>query len=100
MKNVIAFATISACVLVLSGGAALAGQPGHNPATGAGANCATAANSAPSDGAAEATGSPFNTTTGGVAGGHYAGSTLPLSSPHAFSNYDIACVKAQVPQVP
>jgi hypothetical protein len=105
MKNVRAFTTISACLLILSGGAALAanppgtGEPGHNPTTGTGANCATAATSSPSAGAAGASGSPFNTTTGGVSGGNYAGSpgSNPLSANpmHAFSNYDVACTQVK-----
>jgi hypothetical protein len=109
MKHVIAFATISACLLVLSGGAALAGnpagtgEPGNNPTnpTGPGANCANLPAGLPSTGATNATGSPFNTS--GTAGGHYAGSptggnTSPQSQANlanAFSNYDVACFHTQ-----
>ena len=108
MKHVIAFATISACLLVLSGGAALAAdpprlntgtaQPGHNPTAMTGLNCGTAntlGTLGPSPGAINSTGSPFNTS--GTAGTHYAGTganTTSANPTNAFSNYDVACFQA------
>ena len=107
MKHVIAFATISACLLVLSGGAALAAdpprlntgtaQPGHNPTTMTGLNCSNGGLAAgPSTGAINSPGSPFNAnpTTPGIAGTHYAGTganTTSANPLNAFANYDVAC---------
>ena len=103
MKHVIAFATIGTCLLVLSGGAALAtspptgpGQPGHNPTTNTGLNCGTVNTGftlGPSANAITAPGSPFNSTSG-TAGMNYAGTgtnTTSANPAHAFSNYDVAC---------
>jgi hypothetical protein len=106
MKHVIAFATISACLLVLSGGAALAAdpprlntgtaQPGHNPTTMSGLNCSNGGLAAgPSTGAINATGSPFNPS--GTGGLNYAGTganTTSANPLNAFANYDVACFQA------
>jgi len=112
MKHVIAFATISAC-LVLSGGAALAGnpvgtgEPGNNPTitTGPnGANCGNLPAGLPSTGATNSSnpGSPFNaSTTPGTSGGHYAGAGANTNSQanlaNAYSNYDVACFQVNQP---
>jgi hypothetical protein len=105
MKHVIAFATISACLLVLSGGAALAAdpprlntgtaQPGHNPTTMSGLNCGTpntGGTLGPSTGAINSPGSPFNPS--GTGGLNYAGTgtnTTTANPLNAFANYDVAC---------
>ena len=110
MKNVIAFATISACLLVLSGGAALANGSGHpnsktlgtgQPGGTAGAQCGTPtgmtpppgqAGTTPNGGMSSSTNSPFLNSSKA-----YAGSSTSNANPNnnssakAFSNYDVAC---------
>jgi len=101
MKHLIVSLTLGACMLVPSAGMTLAaGQPGTN----AGVNCGTSTGpnipGGPTGGAATAKGAPFNTSTGGTAGGVYANAfhgtgSQQTTNPHATSQYDIAC--AQVP---
>ena len=107
MKRVIAFATISACLLVLSGGAALAmdppkankgtlgtGQPGGS----AGAQCGTATGMTPPPGQAAGTpngnSSPFPLGLG--SGKEYAGAGVGGSNAKAFSNYDVSCLQFHI----
>jgi hypothetical protein len=106
MKHVIAFATISACLLVLSGGAALANGSGHpnsttlgtgQPGGTGGAQCGTtdnginATNPPPGQMQNSSANSPFNDSSKA-----YAGSTNPNSnSGNAFSNYDVSCSKVR-----
>ena len=96
MKHVIAFATISACLLVLSGGAALAlnppgtGQPGG--VNGAQCGTATGPNAPPGQaagGGGNGSSSPFPLGLGSSK--VYAGAGVGGSNPKAFSNYDVAC---------
>jgi hypothetical protein len=101
MKRVIAPLAITACLLLPSGGVALAGQPGTN----AGVNCGTATGpnipggSAPTGGSGSAQGSPFS---GGKSGSVYANAfngsgSQATTNTHATSQYDIACANAQMP---
>jgi hypothetical protein len=109
MKHVVAFATIGACLLVLSVGAALAGNlhttdPNSISGTGKGQTGAVqnpnshscgGANSGPSAGALSAPGSPF---AGGVSDTKYAGSGANANTsanPAAVSQYDVACFQAR-----
>lgn len=107
MKHIIAFATIGACLLVLSGGAALAmdppkansgtlgtGQPGGVN----GAQCGTATGpSAPpgqaAGGGGNGSSSPFPLGLGSSK--VYAGAGVGGSNPKAFSNYDVSCFQLQ-----
>jgi hypothetical protein len=124
MKHVIAFAAISACLLVLSGGVVFAvesphgstgphpggnaGAPNGQPGTGGGgASCGTLTGGAP-PGQTGAGGlssmSPFALDAVGLSK-NYAGSTTPLAnpgninsaaSPHANSQYDVACFQPHI----
>jgi hypothetical protein len=105
MKHVIAFATIGACLLVLSGGAALAADPGQpnqstlgtgQPGGVNGAQCGTITGPSAPPGQAAGTpngnSSPFPLGLGSAK--KYAGSGVGGSNPKAFSNYDVACFQA------
>jgi hypothetical protein len=98
----IAFATISACLLVLSGGAALANGSGHpnsgtlgtgQPGGVMGAQCGTPTGTTPPPG--QATGTPNGNSSpfpdGLGSNKVYAGAGVGGSNPKAFSNYDVAC---------
>jgi hypothetical protein len=105
MKHVIAFATISACLLVLSGGAALAngsghpnsvllgtGQPGGSLAPGA--QCGLNAFNPPPGQTQAGTlnnSSPFLDGLGSAKVYAGAGANPNSNSGNAFSNYDVAC---------
>jgi hypothetical protein len=122
MKHVIAFATISACLLVLSGGAALAnGSGGPNsapppaglgtgqPGGAAGAQCGMNATNYPPGqnpmtGSSSSINSPILSPSsdpkvyagsGGAGGGS-------ITNPNAksFSNYDVACSQKRPGQMP
>ena len=107
MKHVIAFATISACLLVLSGGAALANGSGHpnsappptglgtgQPGGAAGAQCGTSTGLTPPPGQTQAgtlnNSSPFPDGLG--SNKVYAGAGVGSdTNAKAFSNYDVSC---------
>ncbi len=97
------FVTSAACVIVLTVATALtafADVPSQNPTTGqhgsnAGNSCGTTQASIFPGNAANAGGSPFNSS--GQAGNVYAGnlgtaSTLHANSTAAVSQYDVACL--------
>jgi hypothetical protein len=119
MEKLMCSVAASACLLALSAGVAFAGQSNAgtiNPTTGqpgttAGFNCGTS--TAPVEpGNAKNAQSVFNeplpvgtTTSGGIAGQHYAGNTNPVTlsptaslanaaSTAAVSQYDVACKNA------
>jgi hypothetical protein len=112
MKQVMAFATIGACLLVLSSGAALATNahtlsmmPGQNGTTGPGgitpgiAGCGSTGGGLTNlqigpEGQAQnhSVTSPFNSTK--TYAGHFVGN---LSNPHSNSQYDNACFQHQTP---
>ena len=94
MKRVMIPLATAACILLPSGGAAVAGQPGTN----AGVNCGTAgATMTPGNsGSSTNPGSPFAGAMG--AGGVYANAfngsgsqQAPSTNLHPTSQYDIAC---------
>jgi hypothetical protein len=94
-KHLIVSLTFGACLLVPSAG--MTQQPGTN----AGVNCGPALNipGGPTGGAATNTGSPF---AGGKSGAVYANAfngsgSQNTTNTHATSQYDIACLKSQVP---
>jgi hypothetical protein len=107
MKHLRASVTIGAWLL-LSAGVVFAGQPGTNNNVNCGNAPATniPGSASPVGGAGAAQGSPFS---GGTSGGVYAnafngsGSSFngPPSqnaiNPSATSQYDVACLKSQVP---
>ena len=117
MKHVMAFATIGACLLVLSGGAALAanahkvlGTTGQNGTGGAGVASCGAAGSTPGSIQAGPPGqvnhsnsvnSPFPTQGDPSPSPNYAGTPdnpgNSASNAHANSQYDNACFQHQVP---
>lgn len=98
VRRMVCMAAVSGAALVLPAGMAGAMQ---NPTTGqpgttAGFNCATSSAPTEPGNAANASGSAFNETTPGVAGGVYAGSDGTASQLHAnstaaVSQYDTAC---------
>jgi hypothetical protein len=111
MKHVIAFATISACLLVLSGGAALANGSGHpnsltlgtgQPGGTAGAQCGTPTGTNPPPGQTKAgtlnNSSPFPDGLGSMK--VYAGAGVGGGSAKAFSNYDVSCSQKRPGQLP
>jgi len=111
MKHVIAFATISACLLVLSGGAALANGSGHpnsvtlgtgQPGGAAGAQCGTPTGTNPPPGQTQAgtlnNSSPFPDGLGSMK--VYAGAGVGSDNAKAFSNYDVSCSKSRPGQMP
>jgi hypothetical protein len=98
MRKLLAAIAVGGVVLFIPGVAGATpspngpGQPGAPNTTCGSPN----AQSTPG-GSANAKGSPFNAD--GVSGQHYAGnpgtaSTLHATSPHAVSQYDIACFQA------
>ena len=108
MKHVMALATIGACLLVLSGGAALANGSGHpnsappptglgtgQPGGAAGAQCGTTTGMTPPPGQAAGTpngnSSPFPLGLGSSK--VYAGAGVGGSNAKAFSNYDVSCLQ-------
>jgi len=113
MKHVIAFATISACLLVLSGGAALANGSGHpnsltlgtgQPGGTAGAQCGMNATNYPPGqnpmtGSSNSTNSPILSPASDPK--VYAGSGVGSdTNAKAFSNYDVACSQSRPGQNP
>jgi hypothetical protein len=116
MKHVMAFATIGACLLVLSGGAALAtdahkvlGTTGQSGTGGAGvASCGAAGTTLGSIQAgppgqvnsSSSVNSPFPTQGDPSPNKQYAGTPgagNSASNAHANSQYDNACFQHQVP---
>jgi hypothetical protein len=100
MKRVMIPLATAACILLPSGGAAVAGQPGTN----AGVNCGTAgATMTPGgSGSPTNTGSPFS---GGTSGSVYANAfngsgSQATTNVHATSQYDIACKQVTAHQPP
>ena len=112
---------IGSCLLLLSGGMALAtdphptspsantgtgkGQPGaNNAAGGVGCEVTTGLGTTPGH-ASSAPGSPFNepginSPTGGNGGAHYAGNranTMTPANSAAVAEYDVACLQHSVP---
>ena len=114
MKHVIAFATISACLLVLSGGAALANGSGHpnsvllgtgqpGGALAPGAQCGTPTGTNPPPGQTQAgtlnNSSPFPDGLGSMK--VYAGAGVGSdTNAKAFSNYDVSCSQRRPGQLP
>jgi hypothetical protein len=111
---------IGSCLLLLSGGMALAtnphptnpsantgtgkGQPGANNAAG-GVGCEVTTGPGTTPGNASSSSSPFNepginSMSGGNAGAHYAGTGANSGTPAnsaAVSEYDVACLQHSVP---
>ena len=117
MKNVRAFVTISACLLVLSGGAALANGSDHPnslpPPAGLGTGQPGGANGAqcgmnatnyppgqnPMTGSSNSTNSPILSPASDPK--VYAGSGVGSdTNAKAFSNYDVACSQSRPGQNP
>ena len=121
MKHVVASLTIGACLLVSLAGVVFAadphgsaaglnvttGQPGTQPggAPGAGASCGNLSGGAPPGqvNSSSSMNSPFALDAMGqskaYAGGG-AGNPLANSSPHANSQYDVACFQHPAPPPP
>ena len=108
VKHVMAFATIGACLLVLSGGAALAvdahkelgGAPGRNGTNGSGiAACGGTQASPPGLVNNLNTNSPFPSAAIPNPNPQYAGvvGNSPAAGGHPASQYDNACFQHQMP---